>query len=162
MVGIPDRESSCHANTFIGPENECKEWEALTIRLIERTPNHQSSRGSAIEAVAKEIDELTRGLMGLQYSEQRFRALKSFVDTAADLAVLLAKQPALYRLVQDRPGMVCDPNTMEDVLQELGSQAIRSRNVLATVFPAVQKWDSEQGSISQTPVCIRKAQVMVS
>lgn len=134
----------------------------MTTRLLERTPNYQSSRGSVVEAVAKEIDELTRGLTGLQYSEQRFRALKQFVDTAADLAALLAKQPALYRLVEERPGMACDPNTMEDVLQDLNSQAIRGRHVQATVFPAVQKWDSEQGSISQTPVCIRKAQVMVS
>ena len=134
----------------------------MTTRLLERTPRYQSKKGSATEAVAKEIDELTRGLTDLPYSEDSFRFLKRIVDTAADLAVLLAKQPALYRLVEERPGMVCDPNTMEDVLQELNSQAIKTRNVLATVFPAVQKWDSEQGAISQTPVCLRKAQVMVS
>ena len=162
MVRIRDLGSSCHANTCLGSGNEYKEWEALTTRLLERTPKYQSRKGSATEAVAKEIDELTRGLTGLQYSEDSFRSLKKIVDTAADLAVLLAKQPALYRLVEERPGVVCDPNTMEDVLQELNSQAIRKKNVLATVFPAVQKWDSEQGSISQTPVCIRKAQVMVS
>ena len=133
----------------------------MTIALSEKTADFQSGRASSIDHVARNIDDLTRGLSGFEYSKRRFAHLKMFVDTAADLAITLAKQPALYRLAGMHPETAYDPDTMEDALQDPSVEALKQREIKGTVFPAVRKWTNQQSSMLGSPLYIRKAQVIV-
>ena len=137
------------------------EWDAMTVAMLEKSSRAQKERASAIQNIVSRIDRLTSRLAGLDYSEQRLSHLQASIESAAKLAVALAKQPAIYTLASQRPGVLFDPETMEDALQETAGNALRGSRIQGTVFPEVKKRSLPEGSAAGQVLCIRKAQVIV-
>ena len=129
--------------------------------MLENSPRAQKEKATAIQNTVSRIDHLTSKLAGLDYSEQRLSHLQASIESAAELAVILAKQPAIYTLAGERPGALFDPETMEDALQETSGHALRGRRIQGTVFPAVNKKSVPEGSAAGQNSCIRRAQVII-
>ena len=132
------------------------------MALLENSPRAQKERATAIQNIVDKIDRLTSRLAGLGYDEQRLNHLQASIESAAKLAIALAKQPAIYTLASERPGAPFDPDTMDDTLQETAGQSLKGRKIQGTVFPAVKKRSFSEGSAAAgQSLCIRKAQVIV-
>ena len=148
------------ADLTIAGAPESREWEASTVALLEKSPRGQEQRKSAVETTVRKIDYISSKLAGLEFSEQRTAHLRTSIDTAANLAATIAKQPALYTLAIERPGVQFDGDTMEDALQETNAYVMRGRKIQGTVFPAVLKRGAGEGSVQGKMLCVRRAQII--
>ena len=141
---------------------EANEWRALTIPLLEKSSEYRSDRAAVVQEISKKIDFMTSNLAGLGPSDGRLSHLNQVVEMAAILAMDLAKQRALFKVIMDRPGSTTfDATSMEDVLQDHKGEKLQGRPIQSVVFPAVKRWGDDSGNGYDTEHTISKAQVLV-
>ena len=130
--------------------------------LLEKSPEYLGDRASAVQEISKRIDSMTSNLAGLNPSDGRLSHLTQVVEMAASLAMDLAKQRPLFKLIMDRPGITAfDATSMEDVLQERRGDNLQGRPIQSVVFPAVKRWGDESGNGYDHEFTVSKAQVLV-
>ena len=132
------------------------------MTLLEQSPSYRSDRASAVHEISKKIDDMTSNLAGLGYSEARLNQLNQTVEAAAGLALDLAKQRALFKIIMGDPGVTeFDATTMEDVLQDHKAEILQGRPIQGIVFPAVKRWGDHSGNGYERGHTVSKAQVLV-
>jgi hypothetical protein len=147
---------------------EFNDWRGKAVSLLESSPRWTQERNLASATLTQRISTL---LAPLTHPSSRSNAelqalLRQVVETAARLAVDLAKQRARYE-VQDRfegPVATFDPAIMQDVLQASRTEVaadgklvneLKGREVRLVVFPLVVRWATGKS------VVISKAKVLV-
>ena len=128
------------------------------MTLLEKTQGYRSDRAAAVREVSKKIDYMSSGLTGLDYSEARFQHLQQIVETAAGLAMDIAKERAVIK-VEKPSSTTFDATTMEDVLQDHKGEVLQGRPIQGVAFPAVIKVAEAEGTGGG--YLIAKAQVLV-
>lgn len=132
------------------------------MTLLEKTSDYQKERKSSVEEISKKIDSMTSNLAGLGPSDARLKQLRQVVDSAANLALDLGKQRAVFKIIMERPGVTTfDASTMEDALQDNKGENLRGRPIQIVVFPAVVKWGDDLRAGHDNGRTISKAQVLV-
>ena len=134
----------------------------MTAALLAKTTWTQGERAASVQEISKRIDDMTSSLAGSPASESRLHRLTQIVDSAAGLAIDIAKQRSLVRFAKPRSGNF-DAESMEDVLQENQGETIRAKPVQMVVFPAVTRYTDETSTNTNTRnvVTILKSQVLV-
>ena len=141
--------------------SETNEWKALTMPLLEKSSEYRSGRVAVIQEISKKIDLMTSNLAGLGPSDGRLSHLSQVVEMAATLAMDLAKQRALFKVIMDRPGSTTfDATSMEDVLQEHKGEKLQGRPIQSVVFPGVKRWGDNSGNGYDVEYTISKALVL--
>jgi hypothetical protein len=106
------------------------------------------------------IDNACSNLTHSQPSSQRLESLEQLVDTAANLALDMSKQRALFKMEQTQNFFFND-ETMEPVGAIAHSQDFAGQPIQGVVFPYVGRWGTEKGSGYEHCVTILKAQVLI-
>ena len=132
----------------------------MTMRLLERTSNYQSDRKEAVEDLSQTIDAACSELTKTRPKGERRASLEEMVDSAASLAIDMAKQRAMFKI--ERPSnSVFDPEMME--AWDVDTEAVAGAPIRAVVFPAVTKCTGESvaGSVWSNSLVIVKAKVLL-
>ena len=146
--------------TFSVSTSEANEWRAMTMRLLEKTSNYQSDRKEAVEDLSQMIDAACSELTKTRPKGERRASLEEMVDSAASLALDMAKQRAMFRI--ERPSnSVFDPEMMETWNND--TEAVTGAPIRAVIFPAVTKCSGESasGSAWSHSLVIVKAKVLL-
>ncbi|KAL9116529.1 MAG: hypothetical protein Q9187_006945 [Circinaria calcarea] len=161
LLGIPAFSELKQAITTAASTAEANEWRAQTMTLLEKTSDYRKERKSSVEEISKKIDSMTSNLAGLGPSEARLKQLRQVVDSAANLALDLGKQRALFKIIMERPGIkTFDASSMEDALQDNKGENLQGRPIQIVVFPAVVKWEDDLRAGHDSGRTISKAQVL--
>lgn len=141
------------AEICIASPDKTSEWRALTVGLLQSTPDFSREKASSVQEVTTRIESVISELAGgLGAPHSQTKNLLMIVDTAADLSVELDKQQATYVIRSDQVNSRFESESMEDVSQVRDGSG---RAVQAVVFPSLKKVTGSTGMV------ISKAQVVI-
>lgn len=152
------------------------QWRSSTLALIRREASHRqegsSSSADTDDAGAfteKVVTRINRVLNAITTSstqgDARDSALRALVDSAVDLARLLAVQKAVLRAyfppVLPHQRVPFDPDTMEDIGgEDEDEDGLAGREISCVAFPGVIKHGDESGAQLQFRNVICRARVL--
>ncbi|MCJ1311187.1 hypothetical protein MMC25_004858 [Agyrium rufum] len=175
LIGSPAFSELSSAVTGKASTNEAVDWRVQTMSLLERSPDYHSERTSSGQEVSRNIDYHASDAAGLeQANPARFRSLNQIVESAAALAMDLAKQRANFKFSMERGSGVAMFNavSMRDVSGAGGlaggetarrkeDVGVNGRVVRCTVWPAMRKFGDGKGSGYERESVVSKALVLL-
>ena len=142
------------------------QWRSSTLALIRReAPQRLSDRtGSFADAVVSRVNRILNAItINSVTGEARDSALRVLVDSAIDLARLLAVQKAVLRayfpVILPHQRVPFEAETMEDIGGE-DEDSLSSREISCVAFPGIIKHGDESGGHLQFRNVISKARVL--
>lgn len=149
-------------------EEPLNHWRSTTLSILHRAATASLAPGTETltASVTARINALLSSITDVAATPARDASLTSLVDTAIDLARLLAVQKAKFRVW--RPALAAhqrtafEARTMEDIGGEEYEEedGLGAREIWCVAFPGVIKRGDESGSQMQFENVVAKARVL--
>ena len=150
-----------------GSAESVNQWRSLTLTILRREglAKLQGETDARTEAVIAKVSGILDSITDSRASEARDQALRLLVNSAVDLARLLAVQRAVFRVsmpeILPHQKTMFDAATMDDIGGE-DEENLAHREICCVTFPGIVKTGDENGGHLQYRNVISRARVLCS